>query len=314
MTVTEVADLDMVSQPECPGALAAGVRDRHSAAAQDRASSASDPQAASSNDTWTTSCTASTRAGSCSELVYPETGTVLVAFQQALGTWFVPSMIGRFRAEHHGCSSAGALGRRVGSSLLSGGAARPHSRPGVPGTRSALERLFAQPCFSPYQRAPRGRPAGGRASSRWLTRIFVSVAPRRGPRRSLSDELVRCRGFTPRSPSRQTILCGPGVRGGGSRRRRRPRHGVPHAGCQLPRAAAGRTDRPGRVPRRRPGLVEGTPAASLRRAVPPARVGRRTSQRTAAASLGSVDRHLAGLDREVRAGARARSSSATSAV
>lgn len=69
------------------------------------------------------------------ELVDPETGTVTVAFQLSLGSWLVPGVISRFRGEHPQVQfrleqSDDALG----SSLLSGGridleftARRPHN-------------------------------------------------------------------------------------------------------------------------------------------------------------------------------------------
>lgn len=133
------------------------------------------------------------------ELVDPRTGTVSVAFQLSLGTWLVPGMIERFRAEHPDVQfrleqSHDALG----SSLVAGGRIDlefTSRRPRNPAVR--WERLFAQPLFLAV-------PPGHRLARREELSLveaaeqdFVMLRPT-WELRTLSDDLCSKAGFEPR--------------------------------------------------------------------------------------------------------------------
>jgi DNA-binding transcriptional LysR family regulator len=134
-----------------------------------------------------------------SELVDPRTGTVSVAFQLSLGTWLVPGMIERFRADYPQIrfrleQSHDALG----SSLVAGGRIDlefTSRRPRNPAVR--WERLFAQPLFlavPPGQALARRREVSLAAAS---AEEFVMLRPS-WELRTLSDELCAHAGFEPR--------------------------------------------------------------------------------------------------------------------
>lgn len=133
------------------------------------------------------------------ELVDPETGTVTVAFQLSLGTWLVPGMISGFRRQHPRVQfrleqSEDALG----SSLLAGGridlefTARRPRNPAV-----HWERLFAEPLLLAvppgHALAERGEISLAEASGD----DFVMLRPS-WELRQLSDDLCAAAGFTPR--------------------------------------------------------------------------------------------------------------------
>lgn len=201
MTLTEVAEIDRVSQPGVSRALArleaqvgtpllyrtgrilkptqAGNEFKHHA---DAALHALDDALAAVN-----------------ELVDPETGVVAIAFQPSFGTWLVPDLIRRFRQKHPRVQfrlerSDDALG----SSLVAGGridlefTARRPRNPEV-----HWEHLFTQPLLLAV---PADHPlAGTRQAS--LTDVaeepFVMLGSSWGLR-TLTDELCRAAGFTPR--------------------------------------------------------------------------------------------------------------------
>ncbi len=132
------------------------------------------------------------------ELVDPETGTVAVAFQVSLGTWLVPDLIRRFRGEHPQVQfrlekSDDALG----SSLVSGGridlefTARRPRNPEV-----HWEPLLSQPLVLVV---PGGHPLAGRAEAS-LAEVgddaFVMLRPS-WALRILTDDLCRAAGFRP---------------------------------------------------------------------------------------------------------------------
>ncbi len=133
------------------------------------------------------------------ELIDPETGTVVVAFQLSLGTWLVPGMISRFRREHPRVQfrlehSEDALG----SSLLAGGrvdlefTARRPRNPEV-----HWEHLFAQPLLLAV---PAGHPLAGRkqvALADVAQEDFVMLRSS-WALRTLTDDLCTAAGFTPR--------------------------------------------------------------------------------------------------------------------
>jgi len=133
------------------------------------------------------------------ELVDPETGTVTVAFQLSLGTWLVPGMISGFRRQHPRVQfrleqSEDALG----SSLLAGGridlefTARRPRNPAV-----HWERLFAEPLLLAV---PPGHALAERSEIS-LAEVsgddFVMLRPS-WELRQLSDDLCAAAGFTPR--------------------------------------------------------------------------------------------------------------------
>ena len=133
------------------------------------------------------------------ELIDPEAGTVTVAFQQSLGTWLVPRMIGEFRTAHPRVqflleSSHDALG----SSLVA--EARTDleftaRRPRNPAVRWAP--LFAQPlCLA----VPPDHPLSDRdevSLAEVATEDFVMLRPD-WELRTLTDSLCAAAGFSPR--------------------------------------------------------------------------------------------------------------------
>ena len=134
-----------------------------------------------------------------SELVDPRTGTVSVAFQLSLGTWLVPGMIERFRADHpHVRFRLEQSHDALGSSLVAGGRIDlefTSRRPRNPAVR--WERLFAQPLFLAVRR---GHPLARRAEvslAAVADEDFVMLRPS-WELRTLSDELCVDAGFEPR--------------------------------------------------------------------------------------------------------------------
>jgi LysR family transcriptional regulator, transcription activator of glutamate synthase operon len=134
-----------------------------------------------------------------SELVDPRTGTVSVAFQLSLGTWLVPGMIERFRAEYPTVQfrleqSHDALG----SSLVAGGRIDlefTSRRPRNPAVR--WERLFAQPLFLAVPRRHRFARRPDVSLAEASAEDFVMLRPS-WELRTLSDELCAHAGFEPR--------------------------------------------------------------------------------------------------------------------
>ncbi len=133
-----------------------------------------------------------------SELVDPETGTVTVAFQLSLGTWLVPGMISRFRAEHPRVQFVlEPSDDAAGSSPLAGAridlefTARRSTNPEI-----HWERLFSQ---SLLLAVPPGHPLADRTeiSLREVAdESFVMLRPS-WALRTLTDELCADAGFTP---------------------------------------------------------------------------------------------------------------------
>lgn len=133
------------------------------------------------------------------ELVDPRTGTVVVAFQQSLGTWLVPGMIGAFRAEYpHVRFVLESSHDALGSSLVSESRTDLEftaRRPRNPAVR--WERLFSQPlhlAVSPGHPLAE-RPEVGLAEA--AGEDFVMLRPA-WELRTLCDTLCTAAGFTPR--------------------------------------------------------------------------------------------------------------------
>lgn len=201
ITVTEVAEIDMVSQPGISRALARLEVDVGTPLLHRSGRVLRPTQAGSVFKRHVDAVLHRLDDGlaAVNELIDPETGTVVVAFQLSLGTWLVPGMISRFRREHPSVQfrlehSADALG----SSLLAGGrvdlefTARRPRNPEV-----HWEHLFAQPLLLAV-------PAGHRLARKRQVALaevaeedFVMLRPS-WALRSLTDDLCAAAGFTPR--------------------------------------------------------------------------------------------------------------------
>jgi DNA-binding transcriptional LysR family regulator len=201
MTVTEVAELDMVSQPGVSRALARLESEIGTPLLHRTGRVLRPTQAGSVFKRHVDHVLHRLDDGlaAVNELVDPETGTVILAFHQSLGTWFVPRTISRFRDQHPRVQfrlehSDDALG----SSLLSGGRVDlefTSRRPRNPEVR--WERLFAQPLVLAL---PEEHPLGDRAEvGLWEVagEDFVSLRPS-WALRSQCDDLCVSAGFTPR--------------------------------------------------------------------------------------------------------------------
>ena len=133
------------------------------------------------------------------ELVDPEAGTVAVAFQLSLGTWLVPSLIGRFRHDHPRVQFRLEQSHDAqGSSLVAGGridlefTARRPRNPAV-----HWERLLSQPLALAVPSGHRlaGRPKISLAEA--ADSDFVMLRPP-WALRQLTGELCSQAGFEPR--------------------------------------------------------------------------------------------------------------------
>jgi LysR family transcriptional activator of glutamate synthase operon len=201
VTVTEVAEVDRVSQPGVSRALAR-LEEEVGAPLLHRSGRVLRPTQAGSvfkRHVDAVLHRLDDGLAAVNELVDPETGTVVVAFQLSLGTWLVPGMVSRFRREHPRVQfrlehSEDALG----SSLLAGGrvdlefTARRPRNPEV-----HWEHLFSQPLLLAV-------PAGHRLAERKQVSLaevaeedFVMLRPS-WALRTLADELCAAAGFTAR--------------------------------------------------------------------------------------------------------------------
>ncbi len=133
------------------------------------------------------------------ELIDPETGTVTVAFHLSLGTWLVPDMIGSFRVDHPRVRFELAQSDdALGSSLVAGGridlelTARRPRNPEV-----QWERLLRQPLLLavPPRHALADRDEVSLAEL--ADEDFVMLRPA-WELRTLTDELCAAAGFSPR--------------------------------------------------------------------------------------------------------------------
>lgn len=134
-----------------------------------------------------------------SQLVDPETGTVTVAFQLSLGTWLIPEIVRTFHAAHPQVDFRLEQSRDVlGSSLVAQGrvdvefTARRPRNPDVHWERLFTERL--------YLAVPPGHAAAGRGPvdlADVADEDFVMVRPE-WELRQLSDQLCAAAGVAPR--------------------------------------------------------------------------------------------------------------------
>ncbi len=213
------------------------------------------------------------------QFVSPETGTVTVAFQQSLGSWLVPDLLGSFRAAHPGvgfrlttratsctaCRSTAARPTWRSAPAASGPAAEA-TRPGDLAVRT--QRIGNEPLrlALPASHPLAAGPGSGIRLAEAAGEPFIALRPTSALRK-LGDDLCAAAGFRPKivfegddlSNVRGLVTAGLGVaivplpaRGlpGGRprpgalpadpRRRRRPRHLPDLASRQAP------------APRRRP--------------------------------------------------------------
>jgi LysR family transcriptional activator of glutamate synthase operon len=200
MTVTEVADVDRVTQPGVSRALARleaqlGTPLLHRSGRLLRPTQAG---AVLKRHVDAALHALDDGLAAVDELVDPETGSVTLTFQLSLGTWLIPGLISSFRKEHPRVrfrleESDDALG----SSLVSGGrtdlefTARRPRNPEV-----HWERLFSQPLLLAV---PPGHPFAPRdevSLSEAADADFVMLRPT-WALRTLTDELCTAAGFTP---------------------------------------------------------------------------------------------------------------------
>lgn len=201
MTVTEIADIEMVSQPGVSRALARLEHQLGTPLLQRSGRVLRTTQAGSVFKRHVDEMLHALDDGyaAVNELVDPETGTVAVAFQVSLGGWLVPGLIHDFRRKHPRVQfrlteSDDALG----SSQVAEGridlefTAR---RPGNPEVH--WEYLFSQPLALAV---PGNHPLAGRRKVRLADvadEDFVMLNPS-WAMRTLTDELCLAAGVTPR--------------------------------------------------------------------------------------------------------------------
>ncbi len=156
------------------------------------------------------------RAGldAVAQSVSPETGTVAVAFQQSLGSWLVPDLLGSFRAAHPGVGfrlthvrdelhglplDGGAADLEIGTRRFRTGtdAVRPGDL-AVRTQRIAVEPLrLALPAGHPLARRLDDDPGGGIALADVATEPFIALRTTSALRK-LGDDLCAAAGFRPR--------------------------------------------------------------------------------------------------------------------
>ncbi len=138
-----------------------------------------------------------------SQLVDPETGTVRVAFQLSLGNWLIPQVVRSFHSDHPLVDFRLEQSHdSLGSSLLSGGrvdvefTSRRSSNPLVRWRRLFSEPLYlAVPPTHPATKSALGQPV---ALDSVAADDFVMLRPE-WELRHLTDELCASAGFTPRT-------------------------------------------------------------------------------------------------------------------
>ncbi|WP_027861470.1 LysR family transcriptional regulator [Marmoricola sp. URHB0036] len=201
MTVTEIADLEMVSQPGVSRALARLERELGTPLLQRSGRVLRPTRAGNEFKKHVDGLLHSLDDGyaAVNELVDPETGTVDVAFQVSLGGWFVPTLIRGFRDAHPRVQfrlrqSDDALG----SSFVAGGRVDLEFTARHPGNPDVhWEHLFTQPLALVV---PPTHHLAGRTRvslSDLADEEFVMVRPS-WVLRTLTDEICAAAGFTPR--------------------------------------------------------------------------------------------------------------------
>jgi LysR family transcriptional activator of glutamate synthase operon len=141
------------------------------------------------------------------ELLEPDTGVVSLAFQQSLGTWLVPSLVGTFRTAHPrvGFRLTQVRDEAVSSALEDAGPDRGRDgdwadleigtrRPADPAVESRLVAVEPLRVAVPRDHELAGRPGLELAELSGLP--FVALRPA-SALRQLGDELCRAAGFQP---------------------------------------------------------------------------------------------------------------------
>jgi LysR family transcriptional regulator, transcription activator of glutamate synthase operon len=141
------------------------------------------------------------------ELLEPDTGVVSLAFQQSLGTWLVPSLVGTFRAAHPRVRFhlTQVRDEALSSALEDSGPDRGRDgdwadleigtrRPADPAIESRLVAVEPLRVALPRGHELAGRPGIELAELAELP--FVALRPASGLRR-MGDELCRAAGFQP---------------------------------------------------------------------------------------------------------------------
>lgn len=200
VTVTEVADLAMLSQPAVSRALARLEEEVGTPLLQRSGRGLRLTQAGATFKRHVDTAMHELDDGlaAVDQLLDPDQGTVTVSFQLSLGTWLVPHVVRRFRLDHpHVRFRLLQAQDALGSSLVARGrvdmelTSRRASEPDVTWQPLFSERLFlAVPPghrLAQLEEVTLGEAAG---------QDFVMMRPE-WQLRSLSDELCRAAGFTP---------------------------------------------------------------------------------------------------------------------
>ncbi len=201
LTVTEVADIDRVSQPGVSRALARLDREMGTPLLQRSGRLLRPTRAGSVFKRHVDAMLHSLDDGyaALNELLDPETGTVTLTFQLSLGTWLVPGLIRRFRETHPRVQfRLQESDDSLGSALVSEGrtdlefTARRPDDPEV-----SWQHLFSQPLVLAV---PAHHPLARQAEvslSEAADIDFVMLHPT-WELRALTDDLCAAAGFSPR--------------------------------------------------------------------------------------------------------------------
>ena len=144
------------------------------------------------------------------QFVSPETGTVAVAFQQSLGSWLVPDLLGSFRAAHPGVGfrlthardelhglplDGGATDLEIGTRRFRTGAEA--TRPGDLAVRT--QRIGNEPLrlALPAAHPLAARPGKGIRLADVAAESFIGLRPT-SALRQLGDDLCAAAGFRPK--------------------------------------------------------------------------------------------------------------------
>ncbi len=144
------------------------------------------------------------------QFVSPETGTVAVAFQQSLGSWLVPDLLGSFRAAHPGVGfrlthardelhglplDGGATDLEIGTRRFRTGAEA--TRPGDLAVRT--QRIGNEPLrlALPAAHPLAARPGEGIRLADVAAESFIGLRPT-SALRQLGDDLCAAAGFRPK--------------------------------------------------------------------------------------------------------------------
>ena len=300
ITVTEIAEIEMVSQPGVSRALARLEQQMGTPLLQRSGRLLRPTQAGSVFKRHVDEMMHALDDGyaAVNELVDPETGTVAVAFQLSLGSWLLPGLISEFRKKHPRVQfSLTESDDALGSPLVAEGridlefTARRPNNPEV-----HWEHLFSQPLALSV-------PGDHRLAGRRKVRLadaadedFVMLNPS-WAMRTLTDELCQAAGFTPRVAFEvDDLSVARGFVAAGSGGRSHPRAASRALGARPWRRTVDPADRRERAPRGRPRLVDEPATPPLGGALP--RPGARAWPANAALEVRSGTRRYEPVRRE----------------